>query len=116
MSEFLMLFRSGQGNPANRTTEQMQAQMQRWGQWIGGIAEKGKMIASQPLNPGGKTISGTQLVVTDGPFMEGKEMVGGYMICRADSIEEALELCKGCPILDLEDGTLELREIHKMEM
>lgn len=55
-------------------------------------------------------------IVTDGPFIEGKEMVGGYLMCKADNYDEALELAKGCPILEFEDGKVEVREIMSMSM
>ena len=55
-------------------------------------------------------------MVTDGPFMEGKEMVGGYLICKADSLEEAVEISKGCPILEYESGIVEVREIQELKM
>jgi len=54
-------------------------------------------------------------MVTDGPFIEAKELVGGYLIVNAKDINEAVEISKGCPIFDL-DGKLEVRPIQKMEM
>jgi hypothetical protein len=115
MAEFMMLFRGGSSRPTP-TPEQSQAEIQQWAQWMGGLAEKGKMLGAQPLRSGGKTVSGTKMIVTDGPFMEGKEMVGGYLICKADSFDEATEIAKGCPILQLEDGNVEIREINQMMM
>jgi hypothetical protein len=46
--------------------------------------------------------------------MEGKEMVGGYLICIADSFDEAVEISKDCPILEFEDGVVEVRQIHQL--
>jgi hypothetical protein len=49
-------------------------------------------------------------VVTDGPFVESKEIVGGYSIVQADSIDAAAELAKGCPGL-LAGGRVEVRTL-----
>ena len=50
-------------------------------------------------------------VVTDGPFVEGKEEVGGYLIVAAKDLNEAVELAKSCPILE-NNGTVEVRPIE----
>jgi hypothetical protein len=52
--------------------------------------------------------------VTDGPFIEGKELVSGYMLYSAESMEEAIEMSKGCPIYDHE-GIVEIRKIHNYQ-
>jgi RNA polymerase sigma factor (sigma-70 family) len=59
---------------------------------------------------------GTKKIITDGSFMEGKEMVGGYLMCKAGDYDEAVEISKGCPILEFEDGLVEIREIHEIKM
>lgn len=48
--------------------------------------------------------------------MEGKEMVGGYLMCKANDYDEAVEISKGCPILEFEDGIVEVREIKELKM
>ena len=55
-------------------------------QWMGALTEQGKFVGAQPLNEVGKVVTGTKKVVTDGPFAEGKEMVGGYLICKAGTL------------------------------
>lgn len=64
--------------------------------------------------PEGKTVKGPKGVVTDGPFAESKELVGGYFIVRAASIEEAAEIAKDCPDLAL-NGNVEIREVMKFD-
>ncbi len=83
---------------------------------MGDLTQQDKFVGAQPLNGTGKQITGSKKVVTDGPFMEGKEMVGGYLICKAASYDEAVELSKGCPILDFDDGIVEVREIQELKM
>jgi hypothetical protein len=116
MSEFLLLFRGGDGRQNPQTPEQAQAHMQRWWEWMGALSEQDRMLGGEPLNRGGKTIAGTQMLMTDGPYLEGKEMVGGYLMLKAESLDEATEIAKGCPILEFEDGTVEVRPINKLEM
>jgi len=117
MSEYLFLFRGGdhENMDEKKSPEKFQAHMQKWMQWMGALTEQGKFVGAQPLNEIGKVVTGTKKVVTDGPFVEGKEMVGGYLICRADNLEEAVQLSKGCPVLENE-GTVEVREIKELKM
>lgn len=116
MSQFLLLFRGGDQEMEGFSPEEFQASMQLWMKWLGDLAEKGQMLGSEPLLPTGATVSGPQKLVTDGPYLEGKEMVGGYLICTANSLDEAKEIAKGCPILAFESGNVEIREIQKMDM
>src|SRR3954469_26014412 len=102
MSEFLLLFRGGDGATLKESPEKWQAHMQKWMQWMGGLQQEGKFIGAQPLQPTGKVITGTRAVVTDGPFMEGKEMLGGYLMCKSENYDEAVAIAKGCPILEFE--------------
>ena len=95
--------------------EEMQKNMEAWGTWIKGLAEKGKFVSGEPLGKESKVIKGTKKVVTDGPFAEAKELVGGYLIVNAADINEAAELAKGCPIYDV-NGVTEVRDIHPLNM
>ena len=113
MSNFMFVFRGGE---TPTSPEAMQAQMQKWMTWMGSLNEQGKFVSAQPLAESGKTITGNKKIVSDGPFMEGKEMVGGYLICKATDYPEALEISKGCPILEFDDGVVEVREIQELSM
>ncbi len=116
MSEFLFLFRGGDSKTLQESPEQWQEHMQRWLLWMQGLTEKGVFVGAQPLSNTGKTVTGSKKVVSDGPFLEGKEMVGGYLICKADNFDEAVEISKGCPVLEFDDGIVEVREIRDMRM
>src|SRR5215468_301986 len=100
MSEYLFLFRGGDGANLRQSPEKWQAHMQKWMQWMTALTQQGKFIGAQPLSQSGKQVTGNKKVVTDGPFMEGKEMVGGYLMCKANTYDEAVEIAKGCPILE----------------
>jgi hypothetical protein len=116
MEKFMLLFRGGENHAHNASDSRAaQKNMQAWMDWMQGLQEKGALVASEPLQPTGKQVTGTKKVVTDGPFMEAKEIVGGYLIVKASDINEAVEISKGCPIFD-ENGKVEIRPIQKMEM
>ncbi|MCW3105166.1 MAG: hypothetical protein JWO09_3606 [Bacteroidetes bacterium] len=114
MKEFLLLFRGGDAERKHLSPDQIEAHMKRWQEWIGSIAQKNLLINAQPLVQGGKVITGTSKKLTDGPYMEGKEILGGYVLLKANSIEEASEIGLGCPNLEAESGTVEIREIGSM--
>ena len=114
MQEFLFLFRGGDGPNLQKSPEKWQAHMQRWMAWMDGMGRQGKLVGAQPLDQAGKQVFGQQKLVTDGPYLEGKEMVGGYLICRADSYDDAVALAKGCPILEFADGLVEVRGIQAL--
>jgi hypothetical protein len=116
MKEYLFLFRGGDGRTLQQSPEKWQAHMEKWMKWMGEMGNQGKFVGAQPLDQSGKTVLGNKKVVSDGPFMEGKEMVGGYLICKASGYDEAVELSKGCPILEFEDGMVEVREIQELKM
>jgi hypothetical protein len=116
MKEYLLLFRGGDAGTLQKSPDEWQAHMQKWMEWMGGLTQQGKFVGAQPLNATGKHITGTKKVVTDGPFMEGKEMVGGYLMCKADTYDEAVAIAKSCPILEFESGIVEVREVQELKM
>ena len=111
MTDFLFLFRGGMD--PNPSPEDIQRSMQEWGRWIQGLAEAGKFKGGDPLERGGKVVAGTRKVITDGPFVESKEVVGGYLLVSAASLDEATEMSRGCPIFEA-GGSVEVRQIHPM--
>ena len=112
MANFLYLFRGGKmdGTPA----EQQQS-MQRWGAWMKELGAQGHFKGGEPLEGGGKVLKGKSKSVTDGPFAEAKDLVGGYLIVEAKDLMHATELARGCPIFEI-DGSVEVRPIMHMSM
>jgi hypothetical protein len=108
MSNFMFLFRGGE---TPTSPEGMQAQMQKWMNWIQRLRNEGKYLAGDPLQAGGKVIRSTRKVITDGPFAEGKEIVGGYFLIRAETLDQAVEISKDCPIFE-NDGSVEVRPVQ----
>jgi hypothetical protein len=114
MKDFLLLFRGGDIEGLNQSPEKWQAHMQQWMKWMGELSEQGKLVGAQPLAQSGRIIRGNKKVVSDGPFMEGKEMVGGYLILRESDYDNAVATSKGCPVLEFGDGVVEIREIEEL--
>jgi hypothetical protein len=108
MKEFMMIFRN-QEQVERPSPYQMQAQVKVWQDRIGGIAAQGKFVGTNALGMEGKVVRANDMV-TDGPYIEVKEMVGGYIIVKADTIEEAIELSKRCPTIGY-GGSVEVRDI-----
>src|SRR5215831_9111290 len=112
MKDFMFIFR-GSSQPSDFSPEQMQEHMKKWFTWIDKLKANDIYVNGKPLTPAGKTVKGSKPVVTDGPFAESKEIVGGFFIVKANTIEEAAELAKDCPDLPLK-GTVEVREVMVM--
>ena len=96
--------------------EQIQAWMKQTMDWIGGIAAQNKFVTGTGLpfdNARVVTTKNSKPVVTNGPFGDIKETLGGYVIVKAGSVDEAVEFAKGCPILQGEGNTVEVRRIAK---
>ena len=116
MKEFLLVFRSEPTRPATQPSpEQIQQMMKPWQDWMGGLAAQNKLA-----NPGNRLSSEGRVVKTDktitnGPYVEMKEAIGGYIIIRAASLDEAAELSKGCPILQM-GGNVEVRTVVAMDV
>ena len=112
MNEFMMLFRHTPNPSFVPTQEQIEAEIKKWQDWIGGIAAQGKFDQTNQLGYEGKTVKSDGLV-TDGPYAELKEIVGGYIIVKTKDLNEAVELATGCPIFE-RGGNVEVRPIIKM--
>jgi hypothetical protein len=112
MEKFMLIFHGVE--PANQSPEQMQAHMGRWMAWIDKLAKTEQYVSGEPLLPGGKLVSGKAgKTVTDGPYTEGKEVVGGFFIIKAKDLDEAVAISKECPDFDL-GSTVQVRQVMKM--
>jgi hypothetical protein len=85
--------------------------LDRWNAWVDGMAAKGKLRDGQPLQSSGRLVSGARGErVTDGPFAEAKELVGGYFLLADTTLEEATAIARLCPLLP-HGMTVEIRPI-----
>ena len=112
MSEFVFLFRSTESEHVARmgTPERAQQTMQAWLTWVRELEAKGHLKnPGQPLERSGKVVRGKQTVV-DGPFVEAKDLVLGFMVIEARDLDEAVRVSRGCPVLD-GAGSVEIRPV-----
>jgi hypothetical protein len=112
MDEFILIFRHPDGKKV-ASPEQIQIWMKQTMDWIGGIAAQNKFSGGNGLPFEYSKVVRHNNVVTDGPFGEIKETIGGYIIVKADSVDEAVEFAKGCPVLQGEGNSVEVRKIAK---
>lgn len=108
----MLIFHGGEKPGA---PESMQNNMARWMAWIDQLNAAGKYVSGEPLLPGGKLITGPGKMVTDGPYTEGKEVVGGYFIINANDYDEAVKISLDCPDYE-HGGSVQVRQVMKMDM
>ncbi len=109
MSKFMYLFRSNPAAYKDLGPEQFKEQSRLWETWLDHLG-KGSHIhqMGERLSFEGKVVRGGEELVTDGPYVEVKDMIQGYLIIKAESLEQAAELAKGCPVLAM-GGSVEVR-------
>ena len=110
----MMIFLGADYVEQGLSPEQMQERMGKWFAWNTKMREQGVVKNGDALHPGGKRITGENRTVTDGPFVESKELIGGFYIITVDSIEAAMEVAQDFPDYDL-GGAVEIREVIKFE-
>ena len=110
MKDYLFVFRADYNNIPGGTAEEAAAMTKRWMDWIAGIASEGKLSerGNRLHNGSGKVVKSNS--VTNGPYTEIKESIGGYTLIKATSYDDAVTIAKGCPILTM-GGNVEVREI-----
>ena len=112
MQEYMLIFRHEDGQKV-ASPEQIQIWMKQTMDWIGGIAAQNKFSGGNGLPFDDAKVVQSNKLVTNGPFGDIKETIGGYVIVKADSVDEAVEFAKGCPVLQGEGNTVEVRKIAK---
>ena len=115
MDEFILVFRHQDGHKV-ASPEQIQVWMKQTMDWIGSIAAQNKFVAGNglPFEDAKVVLSkGAKSIVTNGPFGDIKETIGGYIIVKANSVDEAVEFAKGSPVLQGEGNSVEVRRIAK---
>ncbi|TMI70759.1 MAG: hypothetical protein E6H09_15110 [Bacteroidetes bacterium] len=112
MEKFMLIFQGPVH--AGQSPEKMQENMGKWMAWIDKLRKSDRYLAGEPLLPGGKLVT-SKRTVTDGPYTEGKEVVGGFFIIKAKDFDEAVSICDDYP--DFNHGaTVQVRQIMKVEV
>jgi len=113
MKKYMLLFHNDDEKLAALSPSEMQALGQKWWGWLESLKAQGVLeSAGERLAPASlaKSIRGSKKLVSDGPFTEAKDAVGGYMFLKTASFDRAVELAQGCPIFD-NGGSLEVRPV-----
>jgi hypothetical protein len=114
MNEFALIFRTDCLPEVRFSPDEMQSIMQHWQNWMGSIAAQNKLVSTgNRLGSNGATLKPGN-VITNGPYAEIMEIITGYIIIRAGSIDEAAEMAKGCPLIVGGSGLVEVRNIIPM--
>ena len=102
MKDFLLIYQGGDPNWMERSPEEIDAVMAQWGQWFKELEASGNLRnPGAALEPGGLDLRNNgSSIVTDAPMVEVKELIGGYSVIQAESLESAAELAKGSPFLN----------------
>ena len=114
MKDFMMIFIGANYEELGLSPQQLQDRMGRWWTWGNKMEEQGILKGGNALLTKAMRVAGPDRIVSDGPFVESKELVGGYYIVSADSFEKVVEIAQDFPDYDL-GGTVEIREVMKFE-
>lgn len=112
LKEFMLLFRFEPNFNHQPSAEELAEQHQQWGTFIGNMAMQERLVSTHQLGFEGRRLSATKNVV-EGIYIAENQTLGGHMIILADDIDEATEIGKACPILEI-GGNVEVREILSM--
>jgi hypothetical protein len=112
MEKYMLLFRGG--DVSHLSPQLQEAHMGKWLAWVEKLRKENRYLSGEPLLPGGKTVAGAKKTVTDGPFAESKEVIGGFFIVNAKNLDEATTMAKDSPDFDL-GGSVEIREVLKLD-
>jgi hypothetical protein len=113
MEKFMLIFHGG--IKQNASPEELQANMNKWFAWVEKLNKEGRYVSGEALLPGGKLVSGKN-VATDGPYTEGKELVGGFFVLNAANLEEAVSIAQN-EYPDFEfGGQVQVRPVMKFDM
>jgi hypothetical protein len=113
MEKFMLIFQGGIKFDAS--PEELQANMAKWMAWVEKLNQEGRYVSGEALLPGGKLVSG-QTSVTDGPYTEGKELVGGFFVVYAANEAEAVDMVKQSYPDFAYGGTVQVRPVMKFDM
>ncbi len=116
MPKFTLMLRENGSSYQRLSPTEMQAIIARYSAWRESLQAAGKLAGSHKLKDGDGRVmrrAADRVMVTDGPFTEGKEVLGGLFIVEADSYDEAVAVANGCPHLDF--GSIEVREVEVIQ-
>ncbi len=110
MKDYLFLFRNSADNLAKLSETDKKEWLDKWNVWFKKLTDEGRYenVGDRLTSAEARTIKSTDKIVTDGPYTESKEIIGGFVKVKAENLDDATEVAKGCPIF-LVNGSLEIR-------
>lgn len=114
MKEFMMIFVGPDYGEIGLSPEQIEQRMGKWFAWHEKMEKQGIIKSGEALHAPAKRVSGPDRIVSDGPFVESKELVGGYYIIEAESADDVVEIAQDFPDYEL-GSSVEIREVMKFE-
>ncbi|HMV08492.1 MAG TPA: hypothetical protein PK325_13525 [Cyclobacteriaceae bacterium] len=112
MKEFLLLFRNASAeNGYLATAQDMAAEMPHWQSWIGNIAMQGKLITTAPIRYEASIVNNKGVTAGHPHKDNNTVLVSGFLICKAETIQEAEHWGKTCPILKYPNSSVEIRPL-----
>jgi hypothetical protein len=112
MEEYMLIFRHQDGRKV-ASSEQIQIWIKQTMDWINGIQAQNKFSGGNGLRFDDSRVVRPNGIVLRGPFGETNETIGGYILVKADTINEAVSFTRGCPVLQGENNCVEVRKIAK---
>jgi len=108
----MLIFRGGAAARHDVSPSELQAHLEKWYRWSDELARQGRGNSTgTALDNPGATVRGHERVVTDGPYAESKDLVTGNLIIEADSLEDAIDAARTCPVYEF-DGSVEVRPVQ----
>src|SRR6187399_2178815 len=111
MEKFMLVFRGSDVYERDQSPKALEALSAKMMDWVGNLVGKGIHVASEKLQRTGKQVLGLKKTVTENPFGEDKEIIGGCTIVLAKDYAEALDIANACPILE-SNASIEIRQIQ----
>ncbi len=114
MKQFLLLLHEDMEQMSQLSPKQMEELARAHMNWAAKLTEAGHFISGDGLHEKGVFITGKDAVIKDGPYLESKEIIGGYYLLQANDLAAIIELAKDCPT-HMYGGTTEIRQVTEME-
>lgn len=108
---YMLIFRGGAVSRGDVSPAVLQAHLEKWYAWSDDLARQSRRNAGTPLANIGRAVRGHERIVTDGPYAESKDLVTGAMLIDADSLDDAVDVARGCPTYEF-GGSVEVRPVQ----
>jgi hypothetical protein len=112
MKHYMLFIREDLDAVKRMTEEQIQEDIRIMTKWVEDLSRSGNFVQGEPLEPEVR-ISRKDDIISDGPFIETKEAVSGYMIIQAENLDQAARIAQGCPALGANVESIEVRPVMK---